>query len=288
MACYALGKLRLSQCGAGIARNENLLLALQTFGYIDDMVKLSEKPPWLFGKVIIPYPKDSDDFWWAVLLATKPFRSIYKGDNPLISPASVNASQTPQEEVRLLGREKLAECQLDAEFVLNDEIKTRMLTSVQLNPTTNFLDKSVYKKVVTEQWKFGQFLMEHKLCIHRSEVPMFLGYCVNVFGYGIKKCVQLETKVNLRNTPANLLLIDKKTLSSPIDIHGKVFVVAENRELTPDELKEIVIFCMGQAETSELKYTSWERLKDRLQLEARKFAMSAQHLTPPKPTPKAS
>ena len=260
---------------------------MQTFGYIDDMVKLSEQPPKLFGKVIIPYPKDSDDFWWAVLIASKPFRSIYKGEQPLISPVAENDSQTPQEEVRLLGREKLSACHLDAELILNDDIETRTLTTVQLNPTSNFLDKSVYKQVVIEQWKFGQFLMEHKLCLHRSEVPMFLGYTVNVFGYGIKKCIQLEDKVNLRNTPANLLLIDKKTLSSPIDIHGKVFVAAENRDLSPDELKEIVIFCMGQAETSELKYTSWERLKDRLQEEARKFAMSARHLTPPKSTQQA-
>jgi hypothetical protein len=266
---------------------ETVLLALQTFGYLDDMVKLSEAPPKLFGKIIIPYPKNTDDFWWAVLLSAKPFKSIYKGDLALISPVSVNTSQTPQEEARLLGRERLLECSLDAEYVLNDDIEPRMLTTVQLNPTANFLDKTVYKQVVIEEWKFGKYLMDHKLCFHRCEVPMFLGYSVNVFGYGIKKCVQLQEKVNLRNVPANLLLIDKKTLTSSIDMHGKVFVVAEQRDLSPDELKEIVIFCMGQAETSELKYTSWERLKDRLQEEARKFAMSAQHLSPPKYTSKA-
>lgn len=261
---------------------------LQTFGYIDDMVKISETPPRLFGKIVIPYPKSSEEFWWAILLAAKPFRSIYKGPQPLISPVSENESQSAEEEVRLIGREKLGQCGLDAGYILNDDEKTKMLTTVQLNPTSNFLDKSVYKKVEIEEWKFGKYLMDHKLCLHRSEVPMFLGYSVNVFGYGIRKCVQLEHKLELRNTPANLLLIDKKTLSSPIDIHGKVFVVAENRDLSPDELKEIVIFCMGQAETSELKYTSWEKLKDRLQEEARKFAMSAQHLTPPKQMPKAS
>ena len=135
-----------------------------------------------------------DSFWWAVLIASKPFRSIYKGEQPLISPVAENDSQTPQEEVRLLGREKLSACHLDAELILNDDIETRTLTTVQLNPTSNFLDKSVYKQVVIEQWKFGQFLMEHKLCLHRSEVPMFLGYTVNVLGMGSRSVFSLKTK----------------------------------------------------------------------------------------------
>lgn len=258
--------------------------AEEVLAYLDDMAKQSETPAKLFGKVLIPYPKTADEFWWTALLSTKAATGVYKGDQPFISAVSDNESQTPQEEVRLLGRERLLAACLDADLILNSECSTRMVTAVQVNPTSNFLDKTVYKQVQLEEYKFARYIMEHQLCLHRSEVPMFLGYKINVFGYSLKKCIDLEHKVHLRNTSANLLLIDKKTLTAPIDVHGKVFVVAENRDLTPDELKEIVIFCMGQAETSEFKYTSWERLKEKLTDEARKFAMSAQHLTPPKRT----
>jgi hypothetical protein len=250
--------------------------------YIKEMTKVSETPAKLFGKVLIPYPKTQEEFWWTALMSCKPATNIYSGDMPFISAVSENELQTPQAEVRLLGPEKLKDASLDVEFIMNDDCGSRTLTAVQVNPTSNFLEKTVYKQVKLEEWKFARYLMQHRLCLHRSEVPKFLGYNINVFGYPATKCVELEHKVHLRNTPANLLIIDKKTLTSPVDIHGKVFVVAEDRDLTPDELKEIVIFCMGQAETNEFKYTSWERLKEKLQDEARKFAMSAQHLTPPK------
>lgn len=239
----------------------------------------------LFGEKLVPYPKNSDEFWWAVLLITKPFTSVFEGEQCLISSSDQNQSQTPKEEVQLLGEQVLRSNCLDADFILNDQRETRMIDIIQVNPTSNFLDKTVYKHVRMEAWKFAEYAVKNLLCLHTSDVPMFLGYRMNVFGYGVARCVELQHKVHLRNTPANLLTIDKKKLSAPVDIHGKVFVVAKDRSLTPAELQEIVIFCMGQAECSELKLTSWQKLKDSLQEEARKFSMSAQHLKPPSCTP---
>lgn len=240
-----------------------------------------EQPALLFGEKLLPYPKTSDEFWWAILLMIKPFTCVYGGEQPLISSEDKNKSQTPKEEVQLLGEQELRRHSLDPDFVFDEQVDTKMLDIIQVNPTSNFLDKTVYKHVHMETWKFAEYAVKNLLCLHTSDVPMFLGYRMNVFGYGVARCVDLQHKVHLRNTPANLLTIDKKKLSAPVDIHGKVFVVAQNRRLTPAELQEIVIFCMGQAECSELKLTSWQKLKDSLQEEARKFSKSAQHLRPP-------
>lgn len=239
----------------------------------------------LFGEKLVPYPKTTDEFWWAILLMTKSFKSVYGGQRPLISCSDQNRSQTPKEEVQLLGEQVLRGHALNPDFILDDQRETQMIDIVQVNPTSNFLDKTVYKHVRMETWKFAQYAVKNLLCLHSSDVPMFLGYRMNVFGYGVGRCIELQHKVHLRNTPANLLTIDKKKLSAPVDVHGKVFVVAQNRTLTPAELQEIVIFCMGQAECSELKLTSWQKLKDSLQEEARKFSRSAQHLKPPGHTP---
>lgn len=239
----------------------------------------------LFGEQLVPYSKQVEEFWWAVLLMAKPFRSIYGGEQPLISSSDQNKSQTPKEEVQLLGKEALRSNGLDADFILDDDQDTKTIDIIQVNPTSNFLDKTVYKHVRMDTWKFAEYAVKNVLCLHTSDVPMFLGYRMNVFGYGVSRCVELQHKVHLRNTPANLLTIDKKKLAAPVDIHGKVFVVAQNRSLTPAELQEIVIFCMGQAECSEMKLTSWDKLKDSLQEEARKFSMSAQHLRPPEYKP---
>eukprot|EP00892_Ulva_mutabilis_P009872 jgi/Ulvmu1/7257/UM035_0044.1 len=235
----------------------------------------------LFDEKLVPYPKSTDEFWWAILLMTKPFRSVFNGDQPLISSADQNQSQTPKEEVKHIGEQTLQRHSLDAAYILDENAEPRMLDIIQVNPTSNFLDKSVYKHVRMEKWKFAEYAVKNLLCLHSSDVPMFLGYRMNVFGYGVSRCVELQHKVHLRNTPANLLTLDKKKLSAPVDIHGKVFVIAHNRQMTPAELQEIVIFCMGQAECSELKLTSWQKLKDSLQEEARKFSRSAQHLRAP-------
>lgn len=235
----------------------------------------------IFGETLVPYPRTSDEFWWAILLMSKPFRSVFGGEEPLISPSDQNQTQTPKEEVLLLGEQALQRHSLDVEFILDEQAEPKMLDVIQINPTSNFLDKTIYKHVRMEKWRFAEYVVKILLCLHSSDVPMFLGYRMNVFGYGVARCVELQHKVHLRNTPANLLTIDKKKLSAPVDIHGKVFVVAQNRRITPAELQEIVIFCMGQAECSELKLTSWQKLKDSLQEEARKFSRSAQHLKPP-------
>jgi hypothetical protein len=232
----------------------------------------------LFDHTIIPFARNTDQFWWSVLLCTKPFRSVYSGEQPMISPPETNKSRTPKEECQLLPRKALEDAKLDVDWLLDDEAPEKIITIVQLNPTSNFLDRAAYKQVKMELWKFASYVMAHKLIQHASEVPRFLTYDLAVFANTPSRCVALQHKPALRNTPANLLTIDKKSLDAQIDIHGKVFVVANGLDLQEDELREVVIFCMGQAETTELKLKSWDKLKDRLQEEARKFALSAQHI----------
>ena len=236
----------------------------------------------LFGKHVLPYPRDADEYWWCVLMASKPFRSTYAkdgGEQPAISMPSENKSQTPREECLLL-KGQLSRDEWDVDWMFDESAPEKELTMVQIEPTGNFLDKSVYKPKLILQWKFIDYVIEHLLVAHLSEVPQFLGYHLNVFGNRAAKCVRMQHKVELRSTPANLLTIDKKRLEAPVDIHGKVFVVAQGRDITPEEIFEMVIFCMGQAETTELKLRSWEKLKEALQEEARKFLMNAQYVRP--------
>ena len=151
---------------------------------------------------------------------------------------------------------------------------------MQVDPSSNFLDRSIYSQKRLPLWQFAAYAADNALVPHVSEVPQFLDYRLNVFGNTTAKCIRMQSKVELRNTPANLLTIDKKSLDAPVDIHGKFFVIAEGRDITKEEVFELVIFCMGQAETTELKLRSWDKLKEALQEEARKFLMSAQHLRP--------
>jgi hypothetical protein len=232
----------------------------------------------LFGKDVPPFPRDQDECWWFVLLCSKPFRSVFArdgGEQPCISPPDVNKWQTPREEC-LLMREKLQ--RFDIDHMLDQSAPERDISVVQVDPSANFLDRSIYTQRRLPVWQLAAYAADHFLVPHDSEVPQFLDYRLNVFGNTVSKCIKLQHRTELRNTPANLLTIDKKSLDAPVDIHGKVFVVAEGRDLTKEELFEIVIFCMGQAETTELKLTSWQKLKAALTEEARKFLMSAQYV----------
>jgi hypothetical protein len=236
----------------------------------------------IFGKLVIPYPRNMDEYWWAVLLATKPFRTVFAtagGPQPLIDGPELNKSQTPREQCVLL-KTQLPRKDWDLDWMFDEGAPEKELSVVQIDSTSNFLDRSAYTQKQILMWKFAEFVLDNVLVPHRSEVPQFLDYRLNVFANTATKCVKLQHKVELRNTPANLLTIDKKSLDAPVDIHGKVFLLAEGRDLTPEEVFEIVIFCMGQAEATELKLTSWDKLKTALQEEARKFLMSAQHVRP--------
>lgn len=234
----------------------------------------------IFNKSAVPFPKGSDEFWWSLLVSWKPFRSVFAedgGDQPLISRRDVNPSQTPRVECELT-RGKLLKNGWDVGWIFDDEAPDPEITIVQVDPSSNFLDRSIYAQIHLPQWKLAEYATKYKLVNHTSEVPQFLGYRLTVLGNSPAKCARLDCKPHLRNTPANLLTIDKKQLEAPVDIHGKIFVTAQGRHLTTEELRELVIFCMGQAEASELRLKSWQKLREALQEEARKFLMSAQHV----------
>jgi hypothetical protein len=236
-----------------------------------------EQPFQLFGKNVIPYPKSDVRFWWAVLLATRRMDLQSEEKLALLQGSDVNKSGTPREEC-LLMRDALDKRSWDVEWMFDDILPEKELTIVQIDSTSNFLDRRVYTKKEMLQWKFAEYAYNNALVRHISEVPIFLDYRLNVFGNTAARCVQLQHKIHLRNSPGNLLTIDKKALEAPVDIHGKVFVVGEGRDLEPEEIFEIVIFCMGQAETTELRLKSWGQLREVLTDEARKFMKSAQHL----------
>jgi hypothetical protein len=74
----------------------------------------------LFDHTIIPFAKNTDQFWWSVLLCIKPFRSVYSGEQPMISAPDTNKSRTPKEECQLLPRKALEDAKLDVEWLLDD------------------------------------------------------------------------------------------------------------------------------------------------------------------------
>jgi hypothetical protein len=235
-----------------------------------------ESPFQLFGKNAVPYSRTDERFWWTVLLVVRRLGSLSDHEGLLQGP-DVNRSRTPREECQLM-RDTLDERCWDVEWMFDDSLPEKELTIIQIDTTSNFLDRRVYSKKCMLQWKFAEYAYKNALIRHTSEVPIFLDYRLNVFGNTAARCVKLQHKIHMRNSPANLLTIDKKTLEAPVDIHGKVFVVGEGRDLEPEEIFEIVIFCMGQAETKELRLKSWDRLKEVLTEEASKFMRSAQHI----------
>lgn len=232
----------------------------------------------LFGKNVIPYPRADERFWWAVLLNVRPARSFKGGEQPLIDGPDVNASGSPREQCALMREQLEADGCWDVPWMFDPAAPEKEVQIVQIECTSNFLDRRAYTKKTMAQWKFAEYAYSNNLVLHKSEVPAFLDYRLAVFANTAAKCVRMQHKIELRNSPANLLTIDKRSLEAPVDIHGKAFVVAEGRDLDPLEVFEIVIFCMGQAETTELKLTSWDRLREVLTEEARKFMMSAQHV----------
>lgn len=233
----------------------------------------------ILGEEVVPHPKDSDSFWWHLLISCKPARSVFSTDSEQswISEPSINKSQTPQEQCRL-DRAAIVKAGFDADYVFGDG--EAELDVVQINSTTNFLDAKAYTHVKMPAHRFMHFIASNRLVPRQAEVPQFLGYSMQVFSNNDDRCLDLHEKGKdkLRNQPATLLTIDKKTLVAACPLYGKAFVVAKDMDLGPEEVREIVIFCMGQSEALEYKLTSWDKLKNALQDDARKFALSSQHI----------
>lgn len=233
-----------------------------------------------FGRPFLPYSRGSEEFWWYLLLCTKPHRSIYAtegGAQPLISGPDVNTSQTPKEECEL-SREAIAKAGFNVDFIFGDGPE-RGLTVIQLDPSNNFLDRKVYKRIDSiAEHKFMKYCMEGSLVPREVEIPRFLKYNLMMYTNSNLRIDLVKYNDKLRNQPATLLTLPQKTLTPEMNIFGKAFVVCDDLDLTTEEMREIVIFCMGQAECLELKMKSWDKLRDILQDEARKFALNAEHL----------